>query len=144
MERAALRVMVLDDDQLQIDFVSALLHSMGIFDILSAVDASSEAEFESVRDFVSSSTLVVLTDLPFCLLFFGVIAWMGGSLVWVPLAVGGLILVCGALTQWPVRRSVERYQYESTQKHAMLIESMERLERWRIELARLITSRDLA
>lgn len=90
--------------------------------------ASQVREFESVRDFVSSSTLVVLTDLPFCLLFLGVIAWMGGSLVWVPLAVGGLILVCGALTQWPVRRSVERYQYESTQKHAMLIESMERLE----------------
>jgi len=49
----------------------------------SAQWASQVREFESVRDFVSSSTLVVLTDLPFCLMFFMVIAWMGGSLVWV-------------------------------------------------------------
>ena len=90
--------------------------------------ASQVREFESVRDFVSSSTLVVLTDLPFCLMFFAVIAWMGGSLVWVPLAAGALTVVFGAMTQWPIRRSVERYQYESTQKHAMLVESMERLE----------------
>lgn len=90
--------------------------------------ASQVREFESVRDFVSSSTLVVLTDLPFCLMFFAVIAWMGGSLVWVPLAAGALTVVFGAMTQWPIRRSVERYQYERTQKHAMLVESMERLE----------------
>ena len=90
--------------------------------------ASQVREFESVRDFVSSSTLVVLTDLPFCLMFFMVIAWMGGSLVWVPVAAGVLIMLFGALTQLPIRRSVERYQYESTQKHALLIESMERLE----------------
>ena len=85
-------------------------------------------EFESVRDFVSSSTLVVLTDLPFCILFFGVIAWMGGQLVWVPLCAGLLTMMFGALTQIPIRRSVERYQFENTQKHAMLIESVERLE----------------
>ncbi len=85
-------------------------------------------EFESVRDFVSSSTLVVLTDLPFCVLFFAVIAWMGGQLVWVPLAAGLLTVIFGALTQFPIRRSVERYQFENTQKHAMLIESIERLE----------------
>ena len=52
----------------------------------SAQWASQVREFESVRDFVSSSTLVVLTDLPFCLMFFMVIAWMGGSLVWVPVS----------------------------------------------------------
>ena len=90
--------------------------------------ASQIREFESVRDFVSSSTLVVLTDLPFCVLFFAVIGWMGGSLVWVPLVAGGLTVAFGALTQWPIRRSVERYQFESTQKHALLIESLERLE----------------
>jgi len=85
-------------------------------------------EFESVRDFVSSSTLVVLTDLPFCFLFLAVIFWMGGSLVWIPLVAGILTMLFGALTQIPIRRSVERYQFENTQKHAMLIESMERLE----------------
>ena len=90
--------------------------------------ASQIREFESVRDFVSSSTLVVLTDLPFSILFFGVIFWMGGSLVWIPVIFSILIILCGAITQIPIRKSVERYQYENTYKHSMLIESLERLE----------------
>jgi CheY-like chemotaxis protein len=40
MEQTALCVMVLDDDPLQIDFVSALLNSMGILHILSTVDGA--------------------------------------------------------------------------------------------------------
>jgi len=85
-------------------------------------------EFDSVRDFVSSTTLVALTDLPFAVLFLAVIAWIGGPLVWVPLVAAVLTLLVGALTQLPIRRSVERYQYESTLKHAFLIETLERLE----------------
>lgn len=90
--------------------------------------ASQLRDFDSVRDFVSSTTMVALTDLPFALLFLVVIAWMGGPLVWITLAAGLLTVMVGALTQWPIRRSVERYQYENTQKHAYLIESLERLE----------------
>jgi CheY-like chemotaxis protein len=40
MEQTALCVMVLDDDPLQIDFVSALLNSIGIINILSTVDGA--------------------------------------------------------------------------------------------------------
>lgn len=90
--------------------------------------ASQLREFDAVRDFVSSTTLVALTDLPFTLLFLTVIGWMGGALVWVPLVAGLLMLGVGALTQWPIRRSVAQYQYENTQKHAFLIETLERLE----------------
>lgn len=90
--------------------------------------ASQLREFESVRDFVSSSTLVALTDLPFALLFLAVIAWIGGHLVWVTLLAAALTVGVGWLTQWPIRRTVQRYQYENTQKHAYLIETLERLE----------------
>ena len=90
--------------------------------------ASQMREFESVRDFVSSSTLVTLTDLPFAVLFFIVIAWMGGALVWVPLLVAALVVVVGFMAQRGIRESVQRYQYENTQKHAFLIEALERLE----------------
>lgn len=90
--------------------------------------ASQVREFESVRDFVSSSTLVILTDIPFSILFFAVIFWMGGVIVWIPIITSILIIIAGAITQIPIRKSVERYQYENTQKHAMLIESLERLE----------------
>ena len=90
--------------------------------------ASQFREFDSVRDFVSSTTLVTLTDLPFAVLFLGVIAWLGGHLVWVPLVAAMLTVLVGVLTQLPIRRSVQQYQYESTQKHAFLIETLERLE----------------
>ena len=90
--------------------------------------ASQIREFESVRDFVSSSTLVILTDIPFSILFFAVIFWMGGVIVWIPFIASFLIIISGAITQIPIRKSVQRYQYENTQKHAMLIESIERLE----------------
>jgi CheY-like chemotaxis protein len=42
---SSLRIMVVDDDPLQIEFVSAVLHSMGIFDILSAVAGGDALEF---------------------------------------------------------------------------------------------------
>ena len=90
--------------------------------------ASQIREFESVRDFVSSSTLVILTDIPFSILFFAVIFWMGGLIVWIPVIASFLIIIAGGITQIPIRKSVQRYQYENTQKHAMLIESIERLE----------------
>lgn len=85
-------------------------------------------EFESVRDFVSSSTLVALTDLPFAVLFLAVVAWMGGPLVWLTLLAALLTVVVGWLTQFPIKKAVARYQYENTQKHAYLIEVLERLE----------------
>jgi ATP-binding cassette subfamily C protein LapB len=85
-------------------------------------------EFESVREFVSSSTLVAMTDLPFALLFIGVIAFIGGWLAVVPVVAALLIVGMGYASQWTMKRSVEKYQYENTQKHAFLVEALERLE----------------
>jgi len=85
-------------------------------------------DFDSVRDFVSSATLVVLSDLPFAFLFLLVIAWMGGALVWVPLLGCVLIVMVGVLLQFPVKAAIERYQYETTQKHGFMVEVLERLE----------------
>lgn len=85
-------------------------------------------EFESVRDFVSSTTLVAWTDLPFALLFFAFIVFIGGHLAWVPMIAAILIVAAGFISQWPIRESVERYQYENTQKLAFMVESLERVE----------------
>lgn len=85
-------------------------------------------EFESVRDFVSSTTLVAWTDLPFAILFFAFIVFIGGQLAWVPLIAAVLIVAAGFVSQLPIRESVERYQYENTQKLAFMVESLERVE----------------
>ncbi len=85
-------------------------------------------EFESVRDFVSSTTMVALTDIPFSILFLTVIYWVGGILVLIPIIAGCLVMVSGALIQIPIKKSVERYQYDNSNKYALLIESLQRLE----------------
>lgn len=88
-------------------------------------------DFESVRDFVSSTTLVAFSDVPFIFLFLLVIGLLGGPLVWVPVVGAVLVLVSGWLSQWPIRQSIERYQYESAQKLGFMVESLERLEQIR-------------
>ena len=85
-------------------------------------------EFESVRDFVSSTTMVALTDIPFSILFLAVIYWVGGILVLIPIIAGCLVIAAGILIQIPIKQSVERYQYENSNKYALLIESLQRLE----------------
>ena len=60
--------------------------SVGVF-------ASQLREFESIRSFITSSTVTAFVDLPFTLLFLVVIAYLGGSLVLVPLSVIPLILI---------------------------------------------------
>lgn len=85
-------------------------------------------EFDSVREFVSSTTLVGLTDLPFAIVFLVVIGFLAGSLVWVPIVAGLLVLLVGLLSQWPISKSVERYQYENSQKLAFMVEAVERVE----------------
>ncbi len=85
-------------------------------------------DFESVREFVSSTTLLSFTDLPFVFLFLAVIGFLGGPLIWVPVAAAVLILLTSALSQVPIRQSIERYQYENSQKLAFMVESFERME----------------
>ena len=85
-------------------------------------------EFDSVREFVSSTTLVGLTDLPFAVLFLIVIGWLAGNLVWVPIVASVLVLLTGLVSQLPIRKSVERYQYENSQKLAFMVEAIERIE----------------
>jgi ATP-binding cassette subfamily C protein LapB len=61
-------------------------------------------DFESVRDFVSSTTLVAFSDVPFIFLFLLVIGLLGGPLVWVPVVGAVLVLAAGWLSQWPIRQ----------------------------------------
>lgn len=90
--------------------------------------ASQIREFESVRDFIASASLAALSDLPFTLLFIGVIFVTGGALGWIPLLMIPLIVVISAVIQWPLARAMKENLQESSQKQGVLIESIEGLE----------------
>ena len=90
--------------------------------------ANNLREFESIRDFITSATVVTLVDLPFVLLFLLVIWFIGGPLVYVPLVCIPIVIVYGILIQSPLRRSVEATYRASAQKGATLIESLTAVE----------------
>src|SRR3546814_20278597 len=90
--------------------------------------ANNLLEFESLRDFFTSGTLVALVDLPFIFLFIGVIFIVSGPVAFVPLAMVPLVILVGLFLQYPLRSVVERSQREASQKHALLVETIDGLE----------------
>jgi ABC-type bacteriocin/lantibiotic exporter with double-glycine peptidase domain len=56
-------------------------------------------ELSGTRDALSAQSLLAVADLPFVLLFAGVLAWVGGWLVWLPLGMGAVLLASGVLLQ---------------------------------------------
>ena len=95
--------------------------SVGVF-------ASQLREFESIRSFITSSTVTAFVDLPFTLLFLVVIAYLGGSLVLVPLRVIPLILIFSWYMQRKLGFAVEQTYRSSAQKNATLVETLTALE----------------
>ncbi|MEG3640352.1 type I secretion system permease/ATPase [Magnetococcus sp. PR-3] len=86
-------------------------------------------EFEPLRDFFTSATLTTLIDLPFTLIFLVVISQLGGTQVaMVPLLAMPLVILVGLLLQAPLNRVMNRALKEAAQKHAMLVETLGRLE----------------
>ncbi|MCU0757748.1 MAG: type I secretion system permease/ATPase [Steroidobacteraceae bacterium] len=86
--------------------------------------ASHLREFESVRDFASSLTLVTLTDLPFLALFLAVIVAIAGPLAWVPIALIPLVALVTGLAQIPLARYVGENLREASLRQGLLVESL--------------------
>lgn len=90
--------------------------------------ANNLKEFESLRDFFTSGTLVLLVDLPFIFIFVGVMFLIGGPLALIPLITIPLVCLISWFLQAPMKRIIDRTTAESNQKHAMLVEALSGLE----------------
>ena len=55
--------------------------------------ASNLREFEAVREFMTSASLLTIVDLPFLLLFIFVISMVGGKLALVPLTIIPIVVI---------------------------------------------------
>ncbi len=95
--------------------------SIGIF-------SSSMRDFESLREFFSSASVVLLTDLPFILFFLLLIGIVGGHLVWVPAAAVPLVLIIALLGQRPLARAMRDNMKETGDRHSVLVEAVLNLE----------------
>ncbi len=85
-------------------------------------------DFDSVRDFFTSGTVVSATDLLFALLFVGVLFLIAGPLAFVPLLMLPAMIVLGLVLQFPLDRAMRRLQAESAARHGVLVESLSGIE----------------
>jgi ATP-binding cassette subfamily C protein LapB len=97
--------------------------------------ASNMREFEGLRDFFTSATMVTLIDLPFVFMFIGIIAIIGGWLALVPLAAIPLIVIMGFILQKPMQKIIRQSMNESALKNALLFESITGLETIKVQAA---------
>lgn len=85
-------------------------------------------EFEGVREFFSSTTIVTLVDIPFAILFLIAIAMISISMVMVPVTAIILILLISFAMQPAMKGSVKNLLTQMEYKHGILMESLAGLE----------------
>lgn len=84
--------------------------------------------FESVRDFISSATVIAFIDVPFAVLFLAVIAWIAPLLV-VPFIVGVILVLLYALSVQGRMHELAQTTYRAgAQRNATLVEGLVGLE----------------
>ena len=85
-------------------------------------------DYEMVREFFTSNTVVTFTDMLFLGLFLLVIYYIGGIIAIVPLTAVVLVLGIGMILQVPLNRVVRRAQAEATHRHSLVIEALNGIE----------------
>jgi ATP-binding cassette subfamily C protein LapB len=85
-------------------------------------------EFEGFREMITSATITTLIDLPFAFLFLFVIWSIGGWVVVVPLVAIPLAIFLGLTLQGALAERVRKVMMATTQKQAMLIETLSGME----------------
>ena len=96
-------------------------HRVGAF-------AQNFQEYQAVREFLSSLTLTTLIDFPFTLLILLVIAIIGGPLAFIPLLCYPIALLVNWLIQKPLLEQVHKTFLLSTERQAMLVETVTGLD----------------
>ena len=90
--------------------------------------ASNLREFEAVREFMTSASLLTIVDLPFLLLFIFVISMVGGKLALVPLTIIPIVVIVGFVVQRPLSRHINESMKEGSQRSGLAVEAIEGIE----------------
>ncbi len=96
---------------------SARPSSVGVF-------ANNLRDFDSLRSFISSTTIVALADLPFVVIFLLVIGLIGGPLVAIPLLLIPIVLGYSWYAQNKALPATDASHKISAQKNAHAVESI--------------------
>ncbi len=86
------------------------------------------SEYEGVRDFFASTSVVLIVDIAFMLVFLVLIAVLAGWLVMVPLLGIALTLIAGVSLQRGMGQAAIDAQADSSLQHSVLVESIGGIE----------------
>jgi ATP-binding cassette subfamily C protein LapB len=84
--------------------------------------------FESVRNFMTASTLFILADMPFAVFFIFVIALIAGPVALVPLVLVPIAFLVGFSFRKPIEKATHDHMVESNHKNGLLIEAIDGIE----------------
>lgn len=86
------------------------------------------SEYELVRDFFASTTVVLLVDIGFLVIFLFFIALLAGWLVVVPIVGIAMMLIAGYILQKRMGRTAIDAQADASLQHSVLVESIGGME----------------
>lgn len=90
--------------------------------------AANLRSFESVRDFIASASLAAVVDLPFVVLFLGVLWWISPLMLIPPLVAIMVVLLVSFVAQARMGRLVTETFQATAQRNANLVESLSGLD----------------
>ena len=90
--------------------------------------ANQMRDFDSVKEFFTSGTVVSITDLVFAVLFIAVLFIIAGPLAWIPIVLLPLMIIIGVALQFPLERAMRRLNAKSAARHGVLVESLSGIE----------------
>lgn len=90
--------------------------------------ATTVKEFDSLKDFMASATLVAFADLPFVFLFLFVLYSLGGLIAAVPALIVIVVLIVGLTIQPIIKARSHNASAEGQSKQSVLIEVLNGLE----------------
>jgi ATP-binding cassette, subfamily C, bacterial LapB len=90
--------------------------------------ASQIRHFEFIRNFLTSTTLLIIADIPLALLFIAVIAMIAGPIALIPLLAIPLALFAGFSFRKKLRALNKTQIEESNRKNGLLIEAIDGIE----------------
>ena len=86
------------------------------------------SEYEQVRDFFASTSVVLMVDIGFMAIFLVFIALLAGPLVFVPIVGISIMLIAGFSLQKAMGRTAIDAQADSSLQHSVLVESISGVE----------------
>src|SRR5206468_833797 len=90
--------------------------------------AATLRSFETVRDFIASTTVTTLVDLPFAILFLCVVAWISWPLVFAPIVGMLLVLAYSKFASARMHKVSETTFRAANMRNATLVEALTALE----------------